>query len=217
MREEQEFLILLCYLRRSPKIVQDVFTPYVRAMADHYVSNTAIGVMIDRLKLNTKCKGKLDEKHIQLFENVVVMVNFNGLALRMVQMRGQIFEKERNDPEPITSYDCPPFPINLVRPKYYLTEVMAKQEAQIDLGVRTQNLKDNSSPLYADPRFYEKLNELVHFKNNRKFKGAVLMLEYAGHGICGGRAFAVLNGGSVEIWEMSSHVFPFPFASTPQS
>jgi hypothetical protein len=73
-------------------------------------------------------------------------------------------------------------------------------------------LTDNTSLLYAEPRFYEKLNELVHFKNNKKFKGAILMLEYEGHAITGGRTYAVLNKGTVEIWQMSSHIFPFPFA-----
>jgi hypothetical protein len=35
--------------------------------------------------------------------------------------------REGGEGETKTSYDCAPFPINLVRPKYYLTEVIAKQ------------------------------------------------------------------------------------------
>jgi WD40 repeat protein len=66
--------------------------------------------------------------------------------------------------------------------------------------------------LYAEPRFIEKLNELVHFRNNKKLKGSILLLEHNGSSIIGGRTYAVLRNNSVSIWEMSSHIFPFPFA-----
>lgn len=77
----------------------------------------------------------------------------------MVSLRPHLLsQRSKGKGETTSKYNDAPHPINLVRPKYYLTEKIAKMNAQIDIGMRTQNLADNQSPLYAEPRFYEKLN-----------------------------------------------------------
>jgi hypothetical protein len=89
-KEERDFLIFLCYLRRSPKIVQEVFNPYVKELADQYTSSSTIGHLIERLKTNIKGKNNLDKEHILLFENFAGLVNLNGIIMRMVSIRPQM-------------------------------------------------------------------------------------------------------------------------------
>lgn len=127
-KEEHDFLILLCYLRRSPKIVQEVFNPYVKELANQYSSSSTIGQLIDKLRTNTRGKNKLDKESILLFDNFTNLLNLDGLVMRMVTIKNQL-SKTRGKYEITTSYNGNPHPINLIRPKYYLTEKIAKQEA----------------------------------------------------------------------------------------
>jgi hypothetical protein len=108
--------------------VQEVFSPYVRALADHYTNNSTLANLIERLRTTGKGNKKVDRLHDILFQNFAVLINRYEITMKMVSIRKQVFPvREGADGEGKTSYDCAPFPINLVRPKYYLTEVIAKQ------------------------------------------------------------------------------------------
>lgn len=59
-KEEQDFLVLLCYIRRSPKIVQEVFVPYVQALTEQYLQSPIIGELVEKLNYKVKGRNKLD-------------------------------------------------------------------------------------------------------------------------------------------------------------
>lgn len=75
--------------------------------------------------------------------------------MKMVSIRPLLADKwAKGKGEPHLSYNDAAHPINLIRPKYYLTEKIAKQEGEVDIGMKCQNVPDNESLLYAEPRFY---------------------------------------------------------------
>lgn len=108
--------------------MQEVFSPYVKALADHYTTNSTLANLIDKLRVYRKGSKKVDRQHDMLFQNFAALINRYEITMKMISFRKNIFPvREGGEGETKTSYDCAPFPINLVRPKYYLTEVIAKQ------------------------------------------------------------------------------------------
>lgn len=140
--------MFLCYLRRCPKIVQEVFAPYVKHLAYHYSSGPITNSIIDRVRPNVRAKGYLDEQHIMLFKNFSSLIELEEIAMKMIAMRPQLTKEMAISSQEEINYKQSP-KINLVRPKYSQTERSAKVEGELDIGMRTQHLVDQTSPLYS--------------------------------------------------------------------
>ena len=90
--------MFLCYLRRCPKIVQEVFAPYVKNLAYHYSSGPITNSIIDRVRPNVRSRGNLDEQHILLFKNFSSLVELEEIAVKMIALRPQLAkEMARNN------------------------------------------------------------------------------------------------------------------------
>lgn len=62
-------------------------------------------------------------------------------------------------------------------------------------------------------RLVDKMAELIHFKENGRFRGDIALLEYNGSFIIGDRAYAIARDSQIEFWENSSRDHPYPFNS----
>ena len=228
-KHANQIIKLLTFLRNAPRDIQDVLIPYaifIGAMfVDKYPQIEPILKDVNRVcrPSSTVPDGKYQRTLIKLAKvfqiNDIISMKLKGDSHfpSLLQFYTNYFVTEQTTPD-LTSLKEQ----NAVHPQYNLKQLIAKKEGQHSIGNRFLNHKKkiinysykdkNKEPfLYSEPRFIDKLAELVHIRSNGEHKGEIVLLEYIGNFITGNRVWVVGKDSYVDVWQKISEKYPYPF------